>query len=114
MTPRQLKWLTIGEAFETEPEERTEGRYGIAYLGLCDAMDEIINYFSAEDYVSFCKTMRLFTEDHPEITSVDTWWPTSNDDDHTRQCDFERAFFAYLMAAISDDDYNEMIGDQHD
>lgn len=95
MTTRQRNWREIGIAFETEPKKRTEKQKRLAWDGLCPA----INYGYRVVQLAVNMGFRPYSY----------WWPTTGKAQWTRQCDYERAFFAYLMATISDNDYEEMI-----
>ncbi len=93
MTTRQRKWQEIGVAFETEPEKRTEKQDNLTGLGLCYSYkrDELKAFATKSGY----------------------WWPSRTSAwcsrGWTRQCDYERATFAYFMAAMPDSDYEEMV-----
>ena len=105
MTNRQRKWTTIAVAYETG--KRTKKQTEIADLGLCDAAYTIGLFFN---FGYACEVISLIAGRHGEGTGY--WWATSEppiDIHWTRQCDYERAFFAYLMAAISDAEYEEMV-----
>ena len=101
MTTRQRKWLEIGIAFEVPRPSRTTRQGTMAYSGLCYA----------------AKFSGLFIEEREAgkelgylaVITDKWWWPSPWNFASTRQCDYERATFAYFMAALSDNDYEEMV-----
>ena len=91
------------EAFGTPYNERTEEQKRLTPHGICCAICKLSKSELIYRWAAHFKTKAGI--------ETATWWPERNDDDWTPFCDKQRSLFCYLMAALSDKEFEE-IGEQ--
>ena len=92
MTKRQEQWMEVGRVFEMlESERDTEARFLVS-SGLCMAMYEVTERDGHYRCLSF-------------VNDTSGWWCTVR----TRESDLLRATFAYLMAAMTDAERDQIV-----
>ena len=84
---RTQAWRKVAEAFGTPREKRTEDQLSITRHGLCAALDCFPS--RSDPYRQLYALIQAMGHDWID------WWP------YTRRGDVERAFFAGLMAAMT-------------
>ena len=105
--PEALRY--IGQAFEEEPEKRTDGQQQLADSGICDALDKLECRrhlvrgctLGGDVWLDARRAMRRFHYQHG------FWFPAKCTDTEplyperwTREYDIYRAIACYLMAAM--------------
>ena len=90
MTHKEL-WLEIAEAFGTPRWERTGEQWNVSVSGLCFALEGM-----GGEWTGFYHAFK-------PRTGVIVWWAC------TLHGDAQRCLFACFMAAMSEEDYNEMV-----
>ncbi len=99
-------WLTVGEAFITEPDERTWGQDKLTELGLCVATERLGLGFEAVFDIHNPNGLYWL----PVRQKSPTCCFGDSEPPHTREHDLIRGTFACLMAAMSEKEYNNLVG----
>lgn len=108
MTHRE-RWAEIAVAFDTPPEERTERQSKLALAGLCWAHSG-----NSKDWEQVCEGLSLvrcgylFSDSRSGKSLF--WFPCYNDHDWTREYDYYRATFAGFVAAMTEEEFNQILG----
>lgn len=108
MTERQEMWLEIGEAFGTPRLNRVGTQGVIAATGLCNALKELDRKGGHEFQYGAAKLFApiiTFSISGYEWYSAGGFWFECFSEEE----DAIRSVFACMMAAISDEDYKEMV-----
>ena len=99
-------WHTIAVAYETEPEERTDSQRNIAQFGLCYAAAELRILRNGLQVTRFNRGLG------PCPRTCGIYWFDLNN--RTRDHDLLRATFAGFMAAMTQREFDAMIGGNND
>lgn len=117
MTRKQF-WKTMGQAFETPEEERTNKQNGITQEGLCSAIPPLESKETKK--FQYRKLLQLFSYDLKAKDILYAWLPCKNNcqyigqrkrslkSNHTHNHNRIRAMFCYLLASMSKDDYEKL------
>jgi hypothetical protein len=101
MTEKQRYWLEIGEAYETPPEHRTGDQRELTYSGLCFAC----SVRSDNRQGAYC-IIDNFRRSCGYVDGLSyNCWPRRQ----TTEGDSFRATMAFLFAAMSNKDRNEVV-----
>ena len=101
---RQEIFETIGQAFETPPDKRNKRQVDIADNGICD---NVYDRETPELNMLTGAVLDRFRTDM-EYGLFDSWLPYPGEDDWTRDCDFIRADFCYLLYWLTDQEFEEL------
>ncbi len=104
-------WREIGDAYATPCRERTRWKKLITCLGLCLAVVEILK----REYLTKSSEWRrkhsydaiCYIGNAMEIGTC--WWPSRCSPGFTARIDNERSMFAYFMAELGNEGYEELI-----
>ncbi len=102
----QQTWLEIAEAFATESDDRTDRQRSLSAAGLCWAF----SHFKPKDDTVWDK-FRDFWDGVTDYGSYkNLWLPRLGNADHHRKHDLLRSTFACFIAAMTEEDFNLIIG----
>lgn len=100
MTKKEA-WEQIAAAFALAAEGGE--RSIVTRYGLCNAVVEVVSTVSGSSvWMDYIGMGRDLDEIAPRKCRG-FWWPLPGDDDHTPDCDHERAMLAQLLAESSED-----------
>lgn len=97
---RRKAFLLAAEAFGTPETAKTRKQKQLTQCGICYTIRHLTGSREAYDCV-------FDIGEKIGITGV-YWWPTRESIDWTPSCDKERSLFCYLMAALSDKEFEEL------
>jgi len=107
LSERQKALRTIAEAYETVVRSRTKEQKTLALYGICDGMYKLgVWDISVERHNPFLKALKESTG-NDWLCPVRAWPKLEH---HTRSCDLWRSDLASLLAAMTDEEYNEAFG----
>lgn len=97
---RRKAFLSAAEAFGTLYEKRMKMQRELTRCGICWSLKKLTN--SDMPYT--------WANNFREGTGMDDsqWWPNRGENGWTPSCDKERSLFCYLMAALSDKEFEEL------
>lgn len=118
MTSAQQKWHEVGKVFELSLRERSKEQQGLTKTGLCRAVNQQSIPYSALDpltsenllleRLASCETYWLPVRDSRCYTNAQQAVSTSPTAKFTKEHDYIRATFAYLMSHLTDEERAEL------
>ena len=102
---RKKAFLVAAEMFGTPYNRRTEEQKGLTSHGICHTIRDLTNSVLIFDWAS---NFRFGIIENASWWPYRRWlWPCSNKA-WTPSCDKQRSLFCYLMAALSDKEFEEL------
>ena len=108
---RQIAWLEIGLMFSLEEEERTEDQRLSTKSGLCYALERssIKEEQAILDAIGSCNNFWSPIRDRRKYQQVQDFFGVKLRAQFTKEHDYTRALFAFLMAAMSDKERKALV-----
>lgn len=97
---REKAFLWAAKAFGTPYSRRTEEQKELASDGFCRAIWKLTD----------SKEIYSWVYEFGDKTGIESawWWPVRNETTWNTTCDKQRSLFCYLMAALSDKEFEEL------
>lgn len=95
---RAFRWAA--KAFGTPEAERTKRQKLVTNCGICYAIAELTEFC---DIYYWAPNFRIGCGIRTPL-----WWPVQGGRSWTPLCDTQRSLFCYLMAALSDKEFEEI------
>lgn len=99
---RKKAFLWVAKAFGTPYDRRTKKQKEVARYGICYAISKLTG----------SKMIYWWAYQFADDVSIvnEHWWTIRNFSFQPRRCDKERSLFCYLMATLTDKEFEEISG----